>query len=307
MRGTCSNDSSWSTASPPLDDKNLLFMLTQKFANIDLHPDAVPNETMGVVFEELIRTFAEASNETAGEHFTPLEVFQLIVHCLFAGDDKTLAKPGAVRSLYDPVAGTGGILSVGLEQRVARPVAHLRVARPVSGLDRSVEMYCAGLGFAILGTFRDHNGFDGTMVGEPSAAVHFEFTVCRAHPVELSPTPEDLVVFYLPESFKWAERCSLVVAASFKEVQPFKPYWSRSGRTFEDPDGYRVVLQNAAWSTQGGQLVFEPAGTTPLHRAEVPKAASRSLAERSRRTLGPFRSHYRTRKLTSLFVVATVI
>ena len=63
-------------------------MLTQKFANIDLHPDAVPNETMGVVFEELIRTFAEANNETAGEHFTPLEVFQLIVHCLFAGDDK---------------------------------------------------------------------------------------------------------------------------------------------------------------------------------------------------------------------------
>ena len=88
MRGTCSNDSSWSTASPPLDDKNLLFMLTQKFANIDLHPDAVPNETMGMVFEELIRTFAEANNETAGEHFTPLKVFQLIVHCLFAGDDK---------------------------------------------------------------------------------------------------------------------------------------------------------------------------------------------------------------------------
>lgn len=267
MRGTCSNDSSWSTASPPLDDKNLLFMLTQEFANIDLHPDAVPNETMGMVFEELIRTFAETSNETAGEHFTPREVIQLIVHCLFAGDDKTSAKPGAVRSLYDPVAGTGGILSVGLEQRVARPVAHLRVARPASGLDRSVEMYCAGLGLAILGTFRDHNGFDGTMVGEPSAAVHFEFTVCRAHPVEPSPTPEDLVVFYLPESFKWAERCSLVVAASFKEVQPFKPYWSRSGRTFEDPDGYRVVLQNAAWSTQGGQLVFEPAGTPPLHPA----------------------------------------
>ena len=139
-----------------------------------------------------------------------------------------------------------------LEQRVSMPVAHLRVARPVSDLDRSVEMYCAGLGLAILGTFRDHNGFDGTMVGEPGAAVHFEFTLCRAHPVEPSPTPEDLVVFYLPESFKWAERCSLVNAASFKEVQPFKPYWSRSGRTFEDPDGYRVVLQNAAWSTQGG-------------------------------------------------------
>ena len=96
-----------------LEDKDLLFQLVQKFANVDLHPDAVPNETMGLVFEELIRKFAEASNETAGEHFTPREVIQLIVHCLFAGDDEALSKPGVVRSMYDPTAGTGGILSVG--------------------------------------------------------------------------------------------------------------------------------------------------------------------------------------------------
>lgn len=96
-----------------LDEKNLLFMLVQKFAAIDLHPDVVPNETMGLVFEELIRRFAEASNETAGEHYTPREVIQLIVHCLFAGDDDALSKPGVVRSIYDPTAGTGGILSVG--------------------------------------------------------------------------------------------------------------------------------------------------------------------------------------------------
>ena len=96
-----------------LDEKNLLFMLVQKFASIDLHPEAVPNETMGLVFEELIRKFAEASNETAGEHFTPREVIRLIVMCLFAGDSDALAKPGVVRSLYDPTAGTGGMLSVG--------------------------------------------------------------------------------------------------------------------------------------------------------------------------------------------------
>ena len=96
-----------------LDEKNLLFMLVQKFASIDLHPEAVPNETMGLVFEELIRKFAEASNETAGEHFTPREVIKLIVMCLFAGDSEALAKPGVVRSLYDPTAGTGGMLSVG--------------------------------------------------------------------------------------------------------------------------------------------------------------------------------------------------
>jgi type I restriction enzyme M protein len=96
-----------------LDEKNLLFMLVQKFASIDLHPEVVPNETMGLVFEELIRKFAEASNETAGEHFTPREVIRLIVMCLFAGDSDALTKSGVVRSLYDPTAGTGGMLSVG--------------------------------------------------------------------------------------------------------------------------------------------------------------------------------------------------
>ena len=96
-----------------LDDKNLLYLLVQKFAAADLHPDRVPNETMGLIFEELIRRFAEASNETAGEHFTPREVIRLIVHLLFAGDDEALSKPGVVRSFYDPTAGTGGILSVG--------------------------------------------------------------------------------------------------------------------------------------------------------------------------------------------------
>ena len=103
-----------------LDDKDLLFKLVQVFSQVDLHPETVPNETMGLVFEELIRKFAEASNETAGEHFTPREVIQLIVHCLFAGDDEALSKPGVIRSMYDPTAGTGGILSVG--EAVARAI-----------------------------------------------------------------------------------------------------------------------------------------------------------------------------------------
>lgn len=109
-----------------LDDKNLLFLLVQKFAEVDLHPDVVPNETMGLVFEELIRKFAEASNETAGEHFTPREVIKLIVDCLFVGDDEVLSKPGVVRSFYDPTAGTGGILSGGeVELKKINPNAKL--------------------------------------------------------------------------------------------------------------------------------------------------------------------------------------
>jgi type I restriction enzyme M protein len=91
---------------------NLLYLITEKFANIDLHPEAVSNAQMGVVFEELIRKFAEISNETAGEHFTPREVIRLMVNLLFIEDDEALTKPGVVRSLYDPTAGTGGMLSV---------------------------------------------------------------------------------------------------------------------------------------------------------------------------------------------------
>ena len=97
----------------------LLYLVTEKFAGIDLHPDSVSNAQMGVVFEELIRKFAEISNETAGEHFTPREVIRLMVNLLFIEDDDALTKPGVVRSLYDPTAGTGGMLSVGEEHLAA--------------------------------------------------------------------------------------------------------------------------------------------------------------------------------------------
>lgn len=92
---------------------NLLYLVTEKFANIDLHPNAVDNASMGLVFEELIRKFAEISNETAGEHFTPREVIRLMVNLLFIEDDDVLTPGNAVvRSIYDPTAGTGGMLSV---------------------------------------------------------------------------------------------------------------------------------------------------------------------------------------------------
>jgi type I restriction enzyme M protein len=95
-----------------LQKAGLLYLVTEKFATIDLHPDAVSNAQMGAVFEELIRKFAELSNETAGEHFTPREVIRLMVNLLFIEDDEALTKPGVVRSIYDPTAGTGGMLSV---------------------------------------------------------------------------------------------------------------------------------------------------------------------------------------------------
>jgi type I restriction enzyme M protein len=90
----------------------LLYQVTEKFTRIDLHPEVVDNSAMGLVFEELIRKFAEISNETAGEHFTPREVIRLMVNLLFVEDDEVLSKPGVVRTIYDPTAGTGGMLSV---------------------------------------------------------------------------------------------------------------------------------------------------------------------------------------------------
>ena len=89
----------------------LLYQVTEKFANIDLHPGTISNAQMGTVFEELIRKFAELSNETAGEHWTPREVIRLMVNLLFIEDDDALTKPGVVRSIYDPTLGTGGMVS----------------------------------------------------------------------------------------------------------------------------------------------------------------------------------------------------
>ncbi|MFD5213925.1 N-6 DNA methylase [Microbacterium sp. NPDC058345] len=94
---------------------DLLLQVLQHFAKVNLHPDVVSNEQMGHIFEELIRKFAEASNETAGEHFTPREVIELMVSLLVDGDE-SLATPGIVREVYDPTAGTGGMLSVAADR-----------------------------------------------------------------------------------------------------------------------------------------------------------------------------------------------
>ncbi|MBF0259046.1 MAG: SAM-dependent DNA methyltransferase [Desulfamplus sp.] len=98
-----------------LDDKNLLFLVLESFAKIDLHPDKVSSMEMGYVFEELIRKFAEISNETAGEHFTPREVIRLMVNLLFNNDNDILSQKGIVKTLYDCACGTGGMLSVAEE------------------------------------------------------------------------------------------------------------------------------------------------------------------------------------------------
>jgi type I restriction enzyme M protein len=94
-----------------LHKEKMLYLVTEQFCSIDLHPDRVSNIQMGLVFEELIRKFSEESNSTAGEHFTPREVIRLMVSLLFTEDHDALTRPGIVRTIYDPTAGTGGMLS----------------------------------------------------------------------------------------------------------------------------------------------------------------------------------------------------
>lgn len=112
-----------------LDEHGLLFLVTQDFAKVDLSPEKVPNEEMGHIFEELIRKFAEASNETAGEHFTPRDVIELMVDLLLSPDADALTTPHIARSIYDPTAGTGGMLSVAEDHiRSMNPTATLTLA-----------------------------------------------------------------------------------------------------------------------------------------------------------------------------------
>jgi type I restriction enzyme M protein len=111
-----------------LSEANRLYLVVSKFAEIDLHPSVVSNHEMGLIFEDLIRRFNEASNETAGDHFTPREVIRLMVNLLFTPDSQVLRTPGTVRTLYDPACGTGGMLSVAEEfLRELNPDAKLEV------------------------------------------------------------------------------------------------------------------------------------------------------------------------------------
>lgn len=98
-----------------LEEADLLYNVVKHFRKEDLHPNAISNYGMGLVFEELIRRFAESSNETAGEHFTPRDIVRLTTSLVFTNDDNALTQSGLVRSIYDPTAGTGGFLSSGME------------------------------------------------------------------------------------------------------------------------------------------------------------------------------------------------
>ena len=106
---------SFESSLDKLDEADLLYRVVQEFAHFDLSPEAVSNYQMGLVFEDLIRRFAESANDTAGEHFTPRDIVRLTTSLVFSGDDEVLTRPGIIKTIYDPTAGTGGFLSSGME------------------------------------------------------------------------------------------------------------------------------------------------------------------------------------------------
>lgn len=127
-------------------------------------------------------------------------------------------------------------------------IPKLRVARPSDDPDALLPFYRDGLGLQLLYRFEDHDGFDGVMLGAPGAPYHFEFTRAHGHVAGRAPTQDNLLVFYLPEADAWETAVARMRAAGFDPVPAFNAYWDREGLTFEDPDGYRIVLQRATWS-----------------------------------------------------------
>ena len=126
-------------------------------------------------------------------------------------------------------------------------VPTLRVARPSDDLDALLQFYRDGLGLELLGRFEDHEGFDGIMLGKEGAPYHFEFTRAHGHEAGRAPTSDHLLVFYVPSEEEWNAAVRKMRNAGFHSVPAFNPYWERDGVTFEDPDGYRIVLQHASW------------------------------------------------------------
>jgi catechol 2,3-dioxygenase-like lactoylglutathione lyase family enzyme len=124
----------------------------------------------------------------------------------------------------------------------------LRVARPSDNLDALLHFYEQGLGLRLLHRFEGHEGFDGIILGAPGSPYHFEFTSARGHAAGRAPTQDNLLVFYFPDPVEWTAAVTRMRKAGFQTVPAFNPYWDRVGATFEDPDGYRVVLQGEAWN-----------------------------------------------------------
>ncbi|MDR1622872.1 MAG: type I restriction-modification system subunit M, partial [Synergistaceae bacterium] len=160
-----------------LDKSGRLFLVVKKFAELDLHPQRVKNDTMGYIFEELIRRFNEASNEEAGDHFTPREVIRLMVEVLFDSDDRALTTDGIVKTLYDPACGTGGMPSCA-EEFVHRLNGDGRLE--VFGQDYNDQAYAIrGSDMLIKGQNIDHIAFGDSFTQDKFKSQTFDYLLAN--------------------------------------------------------------------------------------------------------------------------------
>ncbi len=124
-----------------LDEAGLLFQVLERFRTVDLHPDKVDNPTMGTIFEELIRRFNEALDENPGEHFTPRDVVHLMVGLMLARDERDIARPGVVRTVYDPCCGSGGMLMIAKEHIIEGPSRNGERLRPAINPEADIHLF----------------------------------------------------------------------------------------------------------------------------------------------------------------------
>ncbi|MCH8863430.1 MAG: VOC family protein [Proteobacteria bacterium] len=124
--------------------------------------------------------------------------------------------------------------------------AKLRIARPTSDMAAAKRFYMNGLGLELLGSFEDHGGFDGITLGFASQSFHLEITYEHAAPEISPPSPEDLIVFYVEDKAAWQRIVDRMKSLGYEAVKSSNSYWDVTGITFADPDGFRVVLENAA-------------------------------------------------------------
>jgi len=174
-----------------LDKANRLFLVVSKFSEIDLHPDVVSNREMGYIFEELIRRFNEASNEEAGDHFTPREIIRLMVNLIFTPDSDILTTKGIVRTLFDPAAGTGGMLSVSEAYvRELNPDARLAVF----GQDYNEQAYAiCGSDMMIKGQSLDNIRFGDSFTEDHFYGKTFDYMLANP-PFGVEWKPEEDVI-----------------------------------------------------------------------------------------------------------------
>ncbi len=174
-----------------LEKADRLYLIVRRFAEISLHPDNVSNIEMGYIFEELIRKFNEASNEEAGDHFTPREVIRLMVNLLFMPDSDVLTTKGIVKTLYDPACGTGGMLSVAEDYvRELNPDAQLEVF----GQDYNAQANAiCGSDMMIKGQNIDHIAFGDSFTDDRFPRHKFDYMLANP-PFGVEWKPEETAV-----------------------------------------------------------------------------------------------------------------